>query len=220
MIPRYQRVLFWILVVSITLSTLFLLRGCRQAHQRLAAPPDTTPLDTPANTAPQDAALYLASDATGIIAVAERSLPLPAEPTTRARALLNRLLADYALPDSAHPLPVGPAVDDVFFTALPLGATGNDPTHGQLAVVNLHEAFAANHPSGILTETLTLQSIIGTLHAAFPDLTQVRFLVNGQPRDTLAGHADLTRTYPAADTAYTPAPPSNETPKDSKTEEK
>ena len=210
MIPRYQRILFWILVASITLSTLFLLRGCRQAHQRLAAPADTTPIDAPTISATQDVALYLASDATGVIAVDERSLALPVEPTSRARALLNRLLADYALPHSAHPLPAGPAVDEVFFTKLPLGASDNDDAHGQLAVVDLHEAFAANHPSGILTETLTLQSIIGTLHAAFPDLTQVRFLINGQPRDTLAGHADLQRTYSAIDTAYTPAPPTIE----------
>ena len=65
----------------------------------------------------------------------------------------------------------------------------------QLAVVNLTSAFVASHPSGIEAETLTLLSICGTLHANLPRVTQVRFLVDGQPRDTLAGHADLTRTY-------------------------
>jgi hypothetical protein len=48
-------------------------------------------------------------------------------------------------------------------------------------------------------ETLTLLSIIGTLHANFPQISQVRFLVEGQQRDTLAGHADLTRVYLASD---------------------
>ncbi len=38
-------------------------------------------------------------------------------------------------------------------------------------------------------------SICGTLHANLPRVTQIRFLVDGQPRSTLAGHADLTRTY-------------------------
>jgi hypothetical protein len=38
-------------------------------------------------------------------------------------------------------------------------------------------------------------SICGTLHANLPRVTQVRFLVDGKERDTLAGHADLTRTY-------------------------
>jgi hypothetical protein len=64
-----------------------------------------------------------------------------------------------------------------------------------LAVVNLTSAFVASHPSGIEPETLTMLSICGTLHANLPRVTQVRFLVDGQPRATLAGHADLTRTY-------------------------
>ena len=45
----------------------------------------------------------------------------------------------------------------------------------------------------------TLLSIIETLHANFPQITQVRFLVDGEQRDTLAGHADLTRAYLASD---------------------
>ena len=68
-----------------------------------------------------------------------------------------------------------------------------------LAVVNLTGSFAANHPSGIETEMLTVLSICGTLHANLPRITQVRFLVDGQQRATLAGHADLTRTYLAGD---------------------
>ena len=43
--------------------------------------------------------------------------------------------------------------------------------------------------------------MIGTLHANMPQITEVRFLVDGQPRETLAGHADLLRTYTAADTS-------------------
>jgi hypothetical protein len=70
-----------------------------------------------------------------------------------------------------------------------------------MAVVNLAGSFVANHPSGIETETLTVLSICGTLHANLPNVTQVRFLVDGQPRATLAGHADLTRTYLASDAA-------------------
>ncbi len=68
-------------------------------------------------------------------------------------------------------------------------------TGPELAVVNLTGAFVASHPSGLETETLTVLSICGTLHANLPRVTQVRFLVDGQPRATLAGHADLTRTY-------------------------
>ena len=78
---------------------------------------------------------------------------------------------------------------------------GPEPAGPQLAVVNLTSAFAASHPSGIETETLTLLSICATLHANLPRVAQVRFLVDGQPRATLAGHADLTRAYLATEAA-------------------
>ena len=72
---------------------------------------------------------------------------------------------------------------------------------GKLAVVNLHGSFADHHPSGIEPETLTIDSILGTLYANFPLIEQVRFLVDGQPRETLNGHADLMRTYDVVDTS-------------------
>jgi hypothetical protein len=64
-----------------------------------------------------------------------------------------------------------------------------------MAVINLNGSFVDHHPSGILVENLTLLSVLGTLHANFPQIAQVRFLVDGHSRETLAGHADLSRTY-------------------------
>lgn len=209
MIPRYQRVLFWTLAGAIFLMTIFLLRGCEQAHLRLADLDDASPIAAPATAASEDAILYLASDADGAITTASRLLALPRDPTLRARTLLQHLLAEYAVPTSPHPLPGGPAIDDVFLLDLPT-ATLNSSTPAQLAVVNLHGDFAAHHPSGIQVEDLTIQSIVGTLHAALPQLTEVRFLVNGQPADTLAGHADLQRTYPASDIYAKPTVPTFE----------
>lgn len=78
--------------------------------------------------------------------------------------------------------------------------TNEGPAEGPLlAVVNLTGSFAASHPSGLEVETLTVQSICATLHANLPRVIEVRFLVDGQSRPTLAGHADLTRTYLAGD---------------------
>jgi Sporulation and spore germination len=209
MIPRYQRILFWSLAAGIFLMASFLLRGCEQAHKRLAALNDATPIAAPTTASTEDITLYLASDADASIAPATESLALPQEPALRARALLEHLLAAYALPNSAHPIQSGPAVDDVFLLADPQPGSqpGSRQQPGQLAVINLRGSFINNHPSGIQVEALTVQSIIGTLHAALPQITAIRFLVDGHPHDTLAGHADLLRTYPATDTAAKPMPP-------------
>lgn len=212
MIPRYQRVLFWILSAAILLMALFLLHGCEQAREKLTRHRDETPLAAPVATASQTFRLALANDADGSVTMTDRELALPEEPTARARALLARLIAEYSYKNSAHPIESGPAIDDVFLLDLPLRATSSTgttpiaasdsagPRAGQLAVINLHGTFADHHPSGIEPETLTINSIIGTLYANFPRIEQVRFLVDGRPHDTLSGHADLTRTYPVMNT--------------------
>jgi hypothetical protein len=205
MIPRYQRILFWSLAGGIFLMAAFLLHGCEQAHKRLAALNDATPIAAPTTASTEDITLYLASDADASIAPTTEALALPEEPAARARALLEHLLAAYALPNSAHPLQSGPAIDEVFLLAAPPPGPHAQP--GQLAVINLRGSFINNHPSGIQVEALTVESIIGTLHAALPEITAIRFLVDGHPHDTLAGHADLLRTYPATDTAAKPTPP-------------
>lgn len=205
MIPRYQRILFWSLAAGIFLMAAFLLHGCQQAQKRLAALTNTTPIAAPTTASTEDITLYLASDADASISPTSESIALPQEPALRARALLEHLLAAYALPNSAHPLQSGPAVDDVFLLADPKPGSHAQP--GQLAVINLRGSFINNHPSGIQVEALTVASIIGTLHAALPQITAIRFLVDGQPHDTLAGHADLLHTYLATNTAAKPTPP-------------
>jgi hypothetical protein len=127
--------------------------------------------------------------------------------------VLGKLLDLFAMPNATHPVPGGAsAVAQVFLlpatqgdsaSTAPTPAAKNQQFGPQLAVVNLTGAFAANHPSGLETETLTIPSICATLHANQPRVTEVRFLVDGQPRPTLAGHADLTRTYLTADAVPT-----------------
>jgi hypothetical protein len=88
-------------------------------------------------------------------------------------------------------------VDDVFLVPNTPSTDTKSSDKTETAIVNLSSSFTNKHPSGIQVEDLTIRSIVDTLHAAFPRVTLVRFLVDGQPRETLAGHADLTRAYHA-----------------------
>ena len=219
MISRHQRIVFWCLVGCILAMGTLLFVERQRARDRIVALADATPLDAPYSTT-ESVTLDLANDSDGSITATTRPIALPGEVTARARALLEHLLAEYALPGSPHPLQSGAAVDEVFLLPLPLvGHSGgsaaatsslvasNDskalqPQNpgGELAVINLRSSFVDAHPSGVEVESLTLMSIIGTLHTNLPQIEQIRFLVDGQPRETLAGHADLLRTYPAKDT--------------------
>lgn len=226
MIPRYLRIIFWSLIGCIVLMAIFLFAERQKARDRLGALSDQTPIDAP-YTVSEPITFDLANDTDGSITATERQIALPSETTARARALLEHLVAEYGMPGSPHPLQTGTAVADVFLVTLPIvghtvdssapatsGLTSattpvqsNDPgalqpasSGGQLAVINLRSSFVNSHPSGVEVESLTLLSMIGTLHANLPQIEQVRFLVDGQPHETLAGHADLLRIYPSRDT--------------------
>jgi len=218
-IPRYQTVLFFILLAICTIMGVVLWQLRARAHERILAGMDTTPTVAPLVAPPEQATLYFASDADNSLSSEVLSLPLPPSPNARARAVLGKLMDLYAAPGATHPVPGGAAsIAQVFLLPQPsnnpaaiappagqkkapaAAAPQKDlPSSPQLAVVNLTGAFANGHPSGLEVETLTILSICATLHANLPRVAEVRFLVDGQPRTTLAGHADLTRTYLTAD---------------------
>jgi hypothetical protein len=224
MIRRFQVVLFFVLLAASVIMGVVLWHLRERAHMRLIAGEDSAPTNAPLVTPAEQATLLVASDADNSLLAQVQSLPLPQDPGARARIVLGKLLDLYAAPDAAHPVPGGASsVAQVFLLPATDSAPGAQPaakpassasssatsskdaqsSGPQLAVVNLTGNFAASHPSGLATETLTVLSICATLHANLPRVTQVRFLVDGAPRPTLAGHADLTRIYLASQAAPT-----------------
>jgi hypothetical protein len=199
MIPRYQKILFGVLLVGALAMAGVLWHLRQRAHERLLEGQDSAPTRAPEVAPTEQAMLLVANDADGSLLTQARSLPLPADPGARARVILGNLLDVYAAPDAAHPVAGGASgIAQVFLMPAAGGKSGSGD---ELAVVNLTSNFVASHPSGLETETLTVLSICGTLHANLPQVTQVRFLVDGQQRPNLAGHADLTRTYLTTDAA-------------------
>ena len=197
MISRGQRILFWTLLITSVLMAVVLLRMRERAMDRLLASAETMPLNPPAGRPVQSVTMMMANDMDGSVQPANQNLALPVDANARAHVILQHLIVNYARPGSKHPIAENKGVNEIFFMTLPLEA--NQVVPGTVAVVDLSTSFVDAHPSGIEPETLTLLSIIGTLHANFPQISQVRFLVDGQQRDTLAGHADLTRIYLASD---------------------
>lgn len=220
MIARHQTILFILLLAASIAMGAVLWHLRDRAHQRLLAGEDSAPTQAPQVAPSEQATLLVANDADNSLIDEVQVLPLPQDPGARARLVIGKLLDLYAAPNAAHPVPGGAnSIAQVFLLPAPKLAAGpgeTDPGEPKdnelkadaakpqfagpmLAVVNLTPSFVSGHPSGLETETLTVLSICGTLHANLPRVTQVRFLVDGQPRATLAGHADLSRTYLAAD---------------------
>jgi hypothetical protein len=140
-------------------------------------------VEPPVKGATEQVTLYVAYDDPGLLLPQASVIPLPGGRQQRAEELLHALLDLYTGKTSPHPLAPGADVRSVYLV---------DPG---LAVIDVNSAFAEGHRSGIFVEELTIVSIVETLTANVPGITRVKILVDGKERDTLAGHADLSRFY-------------------------
>jgi hypothetical protein len=203
-ISSAQKYIFFAMLLACVAMAAFLLRLRNRAQDRLQAQARVAPADIAeaAGNPAKTVTLYVPNDLDDSLTSVERSIPMPADENAQARVLLATLIEAYRAPESTHPINVASGVDDVYFFAT---AEVRGREAGQMAVIDLSGALAAAQPSGIEPETLTLLSMMETLHANLPTVTQVHFLVDGRPRETLAGHADLTRTYLASEAESRPS---------------
>jgi hypothetical protein len=140
------------------------------------------------------AELFWAADAEySELAADTVELPLSNDPVLRAKQVLNTLLAG-PVDSELRTLPPDAAL--LAFYILPDG-TG---------VADFSEAMATSIPSGVQSEQLAVDSITRTLEANVPQVRRLKILIHGQQMDTLAGHLDLTGTFPVNTTAAAAAP--------------
>jgi hypothetical protein len=185
MIPRNLAVTIGILLVAVLGMALYGLHLRQQALQlHASASSDTRPIAPPVSGPQQQITVFLPDDSTGALARRQITATLPEEPTLRAREIVHVLIGQWQERDSRHPIDDAADVNAVFLL-----------NNNRTAIIDVNGAFADQHRSGVLVEELTLVSIAKTLGANLPPVSEVRFLVDGKERETLAGHADLTEAY-------------------------
>jgi hypothetical protein len=183
MIPRHLLIGTAVMLV-VALGMGFYLLSMRGRAHRIETPSTSSgPVSPPVSGPTEQVTLYVAYDDAGVLRAQAARIPLPAGRQERAQELLRALLGLYLDKPSPHAVGAGSEVRDVYLV---------DPG---LAVIDLNGAFADGHRSGVLVEELTVASLVQTLSANIPGITQVKILVDGKDRDTLAGHADLSEPY-------------------------
>jgi hypothetical protein len=185
-VSRRLLLIFAVLALAAVALGIYLLHLKRSAAREAQVAADQQASPTPAGAGPPEpVTLYIANDGDGTLRKTQVSVQLPAERSERDRAVLRTLMAEYLKPGSPHPIGGGAEIRQVYLI--------DDDT----AIVDANTAFAEAHPSGVLAEELTVASLVVTLNANDNQVSRVKILVNGQERDTLAGHADLRRFYEA-----------------------
>lgn len=186
MIPRHLYIAVAFLLILIVSMGIYAGQMRRKALE-LASPAATSlSVAPPASGPTETVTLYVADEEAGILRARTAQIPLPGGRQQRAEELLRSLLRIYQQPGADHPL--SPSADILSIYLVDPGA----------AVIDLNASFADQHRSGILSEQLTVNSLIETLALNVPGIQRVNILVEGKPRETLAGHADLTQTFDVA----------------------
>jgi hypothetical protein len=183
MIPRHLLIGVAALLVLVVTMGIYLRHMRKRAGELESIAADALPVAPPASGPTETVTLYVADDAAGELRARSAQIPLPGGRQQRAEELLRALLRIYQQPGTAHPLSPASDIRSIFLV---------DPG---AAVIDLNAAFADQHRSGILSEQLTVNSLVETLAINVPGIQRVNILVEGKPRDTLAGHADLSDTF-------------------------
>ncbi len=185
MIPRNLQITIAILLIAMIATALYIIQLKHRAEQRVTAS-DMRRIEPPVPGPKAEVTLFIAYDDDAVIRPRQSYVPVPQEPSLRAREILRALIGEYLGRPSPHPLAPGADIKDVYLL------------DGGVAVVDTTPAFADGHRSGIFVEELTVASLVQTLAANLPQVKRVKILVDGKERETLAGHADLATFYDVA----------------------
>jgi hypothetical protein len=102
-----------------------------------------------------------------------------AEVINRARQILQKVQEGPASSTLLPALPQDTRVEEIFIS------------EDGVAIIDFTNTISTNHPGGILNEQATIYSIVNSLTYNLPDIQQVKILIGGTEKETLAGHCLL-----------------------------
>ncbi|PYS41095.1 MAG: hypothetical protein DMG14_08480 [Acidobacteria bacterium] len=101
------------------------------------------------------------------------------ELANRAKQILQKLQEGPHSESMFPSLPKDTKVQDLFIS------------EQGIAFINFSNTVALNHPGGVLNELATVYSIVDSLTYNLPEIKEVKILIGGVEKETLAGHCLL-----------------------------
>jgi germination protein M len=159
------------------------------------------PLYAPTDPPMSAKIFFPASNGSALLTAEDDMIFKSAELVNRAKQILQKL-QDGPHSDGMFPsLPKDTKVQDIFIS------------EQGVAFIDFSNAISANHPGGLVNELTTVYSIVNSLTYNIDEIKQVKILVGGVEKETLAGHCllllpmemDLSITNVSAPTQKTAA---------------
>jgi spore germination protein GerM len=186
MAQRRPLLLLLLAALAVILAVIFFTGGGGEILRPAARPAEPRPPepDAPAAAAPakRTVTLFFLREADDLLAPEEREIVSDPSPAREAAAILAELISG----SSSGGVPVLPPetkLGQVYVT--------RDGT----AYVDLSRDFVDLHPSGSSAEIASVYALVNSLAFNLKTVKKVFFLVEGEERETLAGHIGLGRPF-------------------------
>jgi hypothetical protein len=141
------------------------------------APPK--PLYAPTDP-PQTVKIFFPTSSGDVILSAEdQAVFKSAELANRAEQILQKLMDGPVSTTLSPALPKDTKVEAIFIS------------DKGVAFIDFSDTIATNHPGGIVNEQATIYAIVNSLIYNMPEIKEVKILVGGTEKETLAGHVLL-----------------------------
>lgn len=172
------------LFIALAVLIFFFLRtGARESLRRTAEVSSSVAPEAPAEERPlKTVTLFFPREGDGLLVPETREIISDASPAREAEETLAELIKGPR-GDLVPSVPAETRLARLFIT--------RDGT----AYADFNRELAEKHPSGTEAEMATVFSIVDTLTINFPSIKKVFLLIDGEERETLAGHLSLDRAY-------------------------
>jgi spore germination protein GerM len=111
-----------------------------------------------------------------ILSAEDQTIRRSGELANRARQILQKVLEGPKSATLYPSIPKDTKLQEVFIDDM------------GMAYVDFSSTISANHPGGMVNEQATVYSIVNSLTYNLPEIRQVKILVGGAEKETLAGH--------------------------------
>jgi hypothetical protein len=185
--PRHIKIGLILLAIAGTVAMGFFVdivgrvRSMVNEHETEENPfkPPTKPLYLPTDPPMTVKVFFPSAAGDPLLVTQDQMIFKSADLSNRARQILQNLQTGPQSDTMLPPFPKDTKVQDIFIS------------QQGTAFIDFSDTLATAHPGGVLNELATIYSVVNSLTYNLPEIKQVKILIGGVEKETLAGHCLL-----------------------------
>jgi len=138
--------------------------------------PPVTPLYSPTDPPMNVKIFFPTIDGDPLLRAEDQTIFKSAELVNRAKQILQKLQEGSSSQSLGPAFPKDAKVEELFIS------------QKGILFIDFTNTISTNHPGGILNEQATIYSVVNSLTYNLPEIQEVKILVGGTEKETLAGH--------------------------------